>query len=274
MKEPKQPIMKKFRKKDRICNICQQEAELSEDHVPPKACPTAKSIVISKLLHQMTGDRSFRPRISQNGMTYQTLCRDCNNGLGAKYDNALVEFSQKVESFIKSNLILPESFEFEGCPNAIMRSVLGHLLAAKTESDEVVIDKLIRPCILDPSLPIHDDIHIFYWIHPYEATVILRDFGMPSVRSIHKECGFFNLIKFYPIAFLIAHQLSSYEQLSSLYKFNKLLPSQKANIQINLRRVESYSWPEECLGLENFLVIGQAANDSVYAVPKTIKIKI
>lgn len=207
-------------------------------------------------------------------MTYQTIYHDCNNGLGTRYDKALGEFSQKIESFIKSNLILPGSFEVECYPNAIMRSVLGHLLAAKTETDKVVLDELIRPCILDPSFPIHNDIHIFYWVHPYETTIILRVFGMPSVRVRHQECSFFNMIKFYPIAFLLTHQLPCYEQLLSLRKFNKLPPRAKANIQIDLRLVKSSIWPEECSGIENFLLVGQSADDSVYAVPKAKKTKI
>jgi hypothetical protein len=273
MKNSKQSIITKFNKKDNVCNICQKEKALSDDHVPPQGCPPAKSIVISKLLYEMTGNRAFRPRISQNGITYKTICSDCNNGLGG-YDRALSEFSQKIETFINSKLILPESFEVECYPNAIMRSVLGHLLAAKTETDEVVIDNLIRPCILDPSLPIHDDIHIFYWVYPYEKTIILRDFGMPAIRSNFQRGGFFNMIKFYPIAFLITHQLNSYEGLLSLHQFNKLTPSDKANIPINLRSIKSSTWPEECLGTENFLFLGRAANDSVYAVPKAQKIKI
>lgn len=183
MKNSKQLIVEKFKKKDRICNICQLEKELSEDHVPPKACPPAKNIFIYKLLSEMTGDRSFRPRISQNGVTYETICSDCNNKLGNRYDWALGEFSQKIESFVESSLTLPNYFEVECYPNAIMRSVLGHLLAAKTQTDEVVIDTLIRPCILDNSLPIPNDVHIFYWVYPYEKISILRDFGMPAVRG-------------------------------------------------------------------------------------------
>ncbi len=97
---------------------------------------------------------------------------------------------------------------------------------------------------------------------------------MPSVRGRHQKCGFFNMIKFYPIVFLIAHQLPCYEQLPSLHKFNKLSPNAKANIQINLRLVKSFTWPEECPGLENFLLVGKAADDSVYAVPKAKKTKI
>jgi len=274
MKNSKQSIIEKFKKKDRICNICQQEKELSEDHVPPQACPPAKNRVISKLLYEMTGNRSFRPRFSQNGVTYETICKACNNKLGNKYDWALGEFSLKIESFVDSKLILPESFEVECHPNAIMRSVLGHLLAAKTETDEVVIDNLIRPCILDSSLPIHDDIHIYYWVYPYEKTIIMRDFGMLAVRGSLQTGGFFNMIKFYPTAFLITHKLPSYEGLPSLHQFNNLSPGNKANIQINLRSVKSSTWPEECRGMENLLVVGRAANDSVYAVPKAKKIKI
>lgn len=274
MTHKKQSIIEKFKKKDNICNICQKKKDLSDDHVPPKACPPAKNTVISKLLYEMTGNRAFRTRISQNGITYKTICNDCNNGLGTRYDWYLSEFSQKIETFIESKLILPDSFEVECHPNAIMRSVLGHLLAAKTEADEVVIDNLIRLCILDPSLPIHDDIHIFYWVYPYEKTIILRDFGMPSVRGNFQTGGFFNMIKFYPIAFLITHKLNSYEGLLSLHQFNKLPPSDKTNIRINLRSVKSSTWPEECLGMENLLVLGRAANDSVYAVPRGKQIKI
>ncbi|OUL28478.1 hypothetical protein BV378_07300 [Nostoc sp. RF31YmG] len=272
MTNSKQVIIEKFKKKDKICNICEQEKELSDDHVPPKACPPAKNIVISKLLYEMIGERSFRKRNAQNGVTYKTICSSCNNRLGKKYDWALGEFSKKIESFVESNLILPDSFEVECYPNAIMRSVLGHLLAAKTETDEVIIDNLIRPFLLDSTLPIHDDIHILYWVYPYEKIIILRDFGMPSVRGSLQQSGFFNMMKFYPIAFLITHKLKSYEGLLSLHQFNTLPPSDKANIKINLRSVKSSTWPEECLGTENFLVVGRAANDSVYAVPKIRRI--
>jgi hypothetical protein len=140
MKNKKQRIIEKFIKKDNICNICQQPRKLSDDHVPPQACPTAKSRVISKLLYEMVGDRSFRPRISQSYVYYKTICSECNNNLGSKYDLALSEFSKKVQSFVESSIALPDLFEVECYPNAILRSILGHLLAAKTETDQVVID--------------------------------------------------------------------------------------------------------------------------------------
>lgn len=206
-------------------------------------------------------------------MTYKTICSDCNNKLGDKYDWALGEFSRKVESFVESKLTLPDFFDIECYPNAIMRSILGHLLAAKTETDEVVIDKLIRPSIFDDSLPIHNDIHIFYWVYPYKNISILRDFGMPAVRGDLQSCGMFNMIKFYPIAFLITYQLSNYEGLLSLHQFNQLPPGNKAKVQIDLRPIRRLTFPEECIGMENFIMLSKAANDSVHAVPKQDKNK-
>jgi len=261
-------IIEKFQKKDKVCNICRQETELSVDHVPPQACPPAKSRVTSKLLYQMIGDTSFRPRQDQNGVTFKTICSDCNNLLGSRYDWALGDLARRIEGFVESNLNLPDSFEVECLPNAVMRSILGHLLAAKTETDEVVIDELIRPSIIDQSIPIHDDIHILYWVYPYEETVILRDFCMPAVRGRFQDFGFFNLIKFYPLAFLVTHQLASYEGLLSLHQFNQLLPSEKRNIQINLRSTKQSRFPEECSD-DNFLAFGRTARDSVHSVPKS-----
>jgi hypothetical protein len=90
---------------------------------------------------------------------------------------------------------------------------------------------------------------------------------MPAIRGRFQDVGFFNLIKFYPLAFLVTHQLASYEGLSSLHQFNQLLPSKKSNIQINLRSTKQSRFPEECSD-GNLLAGGRAARDSVYSVPK------
>ncbi|MDC0833309.1 hypothetical protein POG22_09860 [Geitlerinema sp. CS-897] len=267
----RKPITQKFVKKDNICNICQQEAILSEDHVPPKACPPLKDRIINILLYEFTNERGFKPRNTQNGVLYKTICSDCNNKLGINYDRRLGEFSRQIEKFVETKLELPPAFQVECYPNAIMRSVLGHLLAAKTETDNSEIDRLIRPCILDDSIPIPQDINIFYWVYPYERTIILRDFGMPSIRGNLKTFGIFNLLKFYPVAFLVSHKCVDYESLHNLNSFKKLSPKDVACIDIDLTSTKKSSWPEECNGLENFLMIGKAANDSVYSVPRSNK---
>ena len=269
MSKRKKKTAQKFVKKDSICNICQRQAELSADHVPPKVCPPAKRRVISRLLYEMTEDRSFRPRISQSGVQYRTICGECNSSLGSNYDLALGQFSRTVESFISSSIDLPASFEVECFPNAIIRSVLGHLLAAKTEHDDVVIDSLIRPSILDKSVPIHEDIHIFYWVYPYDKTIILRDFGMSAVRGRFDKPGVFSMMKFYPIAFLLTYQLPEYAGLHSLHQFNGLSADDKACLTVDLQTVRSSAWPEN-----KGILVGRAERDSVYSVPHTRTLKL
>jgi hypothetical protein len=94
---------------------------------------------------------------------------------------------------------------------------------------------------------------------------------MPAVRSNLHTFGMFNMIKFYPIAFLITHQLPKYEGLLSLHQFNQLPPGDKAKLQINLRPIRSSTFPEECSGNENYLAFGRTANDSVLALPRQKK---
>ena len=267
---PKQKYIEKFVKKDNICNICCKETKgLSVDYVPPKACPPVSERCISKLTYQIVGDKSFSDRFSQSGVQFKTICQKCNNHLGSKYDSQLADLSHKIQSFVETSVHLPDSFEVECFPNAVMRSVLGHILAAKTQTDEVVIDSLIRPCILDELVSIPSDIHIFYWIYPYDKIIILRDFAMPAVRGRFNVPGLFNMLKFYPIAFLIAYKLDAYEGLPNLDSFNNLSVTDKGKLTINLRPAKRPNWPEECLGRENYLLFGRAANDdSVYSLPK------
>lgn len=266
-----------FNKKDNICNICQIEKPLSKDHVPPRACPPVKQRIILKLLPQILRGKGFdtNPKFSQNGVYYKTICEKCNNDiLGGQYDRYLGDFTNTIETLIDSSFTLPQEFKVECYPNAIMRSILGHLLAAKTETDEVVDDTLIRPCVLDSSLPIPEEINVFYWIYPYEEIVIFRDFIMPSIRGDLKTIGHFNMIKFYPVAFLIVHQLKSYEGLDSLHHFNKLPFDQKSSISIKLNPIRSSTWPEECVGMENFLAFGRSGNDAISSIPHIKQIKV
>lgn len=267
------PILRRFEKLDSVCNICQGTfPTLTDDHVPPKACPPATDRVISKLHYELTGDRSFRPRNSQNGVTFRTLCSTCNNILGSRYDHELADFCRKVEVYLKSSIKLPDSFEVSAKPGLIIRSVLGHLLAAKTESDEVVMDSLIRPCLLDQSVPVPESIHLLYWVYPYERTTILRDFAMPARRGDLSKFGVYSLLKFYPIAFLMSHELNEYEGLDSLSAFNSLDPQADATVRIQLRPSRRASWPEEC-SKDNFLMIGRAAESSVISEPRATRRK-
>lgn len=266
------PPAKSYRKlsNDQICNICRQKKQLTEDHVPPKGSVSTKAVVIKQFFQHMIGENEASVIISQNGVKFKTICARCNNSL-INFDKQLKYFCQRVSKAISSKLILPNPYPIECRPNAIMKSVLGHLLAAKTQTDDVVIDAAIRPCLQDFSIPIPDNIHIFYWIYPYTNTRILRDFVMPAKRGNFKSYGFFNMIKFYPIAFLISDNLSVYEGLPNLDTYRNLLPEQKAEVLLPLDFIPNEDWPER-VDETNIIAGGRAMNDGIIAQPKTNKL--
>jgi hypothetical protein len=267
-KKPKKSSVR--RKSDNICNICQEQTELTKDHVPPKTCQKFSQVLIHKLLSDSKTDKGFSPQIGQNGLYYKTICPDCNNNiLGGKYDKYLGDFTKNIESLIKSSIMIPGKISVRCYPNAIARSLLGHLLAAKTETDEVVLDQLIRPCVLDETISIPSSINIFYWIYPYKNIKVIRDFAMVSCTNTTRNFGYFNLLKFYPVAFLIAHDLEEYDNLDSLKDFKNMPFDQEAEISIKLNPIRYSNWPEDINNTNRFLLFGQSTfNDSVNVTPR------
>ena len=146
---------------------------------------------------------------SNDGVRYRTLCGYCNNTLLGRYDDDLKALVDAISSFCESRLVLPRlspELPLRCRPRAVLQSVLGHLLAAKSITDEVgQVDVALRPSILDPAVPIPDWIHVFYWLYPYRAVEVVRDIGMPAVhgRPWGSSFAMFSVLKFYPVGFIV-----------------------------------------------------------------------
>lgn len=251
------------------CNICQKTYELTYDHVPPKGGIELKSVEIENIFNHLTKQTKKREYlISQNGVKYRTICRNCNSLLGQKYDPVLNEFALGVGRILKSTIDVPSLINYETKPTSIIRAVLGHLLAAKAESDNVTIDRKIRTFLFDENKEIPEDIKVFYWIYPYKCVVIKRDFIMPSIRNTLIGHGFFNIIKYFPIAYLICN-LTKYEGLQELTLYNKFKPDELARIPINLNNIRASLWPEK----GELIAGGKSVQSSIYAIPRNIRNK-
>jgi len=152
-----------------------------------------------------------------------------------------------------------------------MRGILGHLVASKIEIDESLFDETVREFIFDENTPIPEKICLFYWVYPYNRTVIMRDFAMPSVRGNFGSFGVFQTIKYFPVAYLAA-DLPRYESLLELTKYRECSIDEEVNIPIRLDKHEHYFWPE-MVDKGNIVMAGQAASNSVSAQPKKIILK-
>jgi hypothetical protein len=258
-------------KRDKVgkCNLCLEDKSLSWDHVPPKGGIELSTMEMENLLNVFAGDGGTKIRDSQNGLKFRTLCAKCNNEiLGNKYDPTINDFALSVGMYLKSNFKFPTIIHHKTKPVRLMKGILGHLVATKIEIDEVLFDSAVRELIFDENAPIPEQIKIFYWVYPYNRTVIMRDFAMPSVRGNFDAFGFFQTIKYFPIAYL-ATDLNKYEGLLELTKYRGCSIDEEVEIPIQLNRIEHFYWPE-LVDPGNFVMVGQAASNSVSASPKKI----
>lgn len=186
------------------CNMCGDIGPLTEDHTPPKGClkPTQVELlhIVSLLSDEPTKTKG---RFSQNGVKYRTLCHRCNNNLlGTKYDPAFITFVNNVGSLLRSSLHLPNTIIIQAQPQAILRSLIGHVSAQGVDRyQKGPLTEPLRDYFLDTSKPLPSDIRIFYWAYPHRPHVMARDAAYLDIPSGHSFAIW--LLKFFPIAFLV-----------------------------------------------------------------------
>jgi hypothetical protein len=278
MKQPelsrrqRHPLIVEKSADDQRCNICLRAEILTEDHVPPKRCLSDRSVYLYGLKDLMLCDEvpAFYTR-SQDGLRYRTLCGYCNNTLLGSYDNDLKVLVDAVSNFCESRLVLPRrspELPLRCRPRAVLQSVLGHLLAAKSITDEQgTVDVALRPSILDPAAPIPDWIHVFYWLHPYHVVDVVRDIGMPAVRGRlwGSDFAMFSILKFYPIGFIVTDS-STYEGLASLDEFRAAPVELEADIKLPVDIVFSSDWPNNITADGNIIMAVDTFRDARRAV--------
>ncbi len=257
-------MARRKQKKFGYCQICKQYKRLTDDHVPPQGGIEIDAVEIKSAFNffseQMNNKNYF---ISQNGVKFTTLCNSCNSRLGREYDSVLNSFSLDVKKFLSSKLSLLSSYNVETKPNRLIQGVLGHLLAAKSDIEETPFDNEVREILFDENKTIPDDINVFYWIYPYKLTIIIRDILMPAVRGRYNDFGFFQIFKYYPIAYLVVNK-NEYHNLQSLRNYNSTRLDEVANVKIKINERRHWKWPE-IIEDGNFVFLGQAGSKAIRA---------
>ena len=167
-------------------------------------------------LAQLAG-RSAVPRFlySQNGLKFRTLCKRCNTGLlGGNYDRTLNEFARSVGRILRSPVSLPSQFVVPTKPARLLRSLCGHLLAAKSEVEHTKLDEAMRIFVQDPSAKFPGELNVLYFVYPYTRVFIAHNIFMLSKRGQFDEIAQFSILKYFPIAYLVT-SVEVYEGLQS-----------------------------------------------------------
>ena len=251
-------------KRNRIdtCNICKEIKTMTWDHVPPKGGINLSSVEMESLFLTLVGKADNSKSISQNGVKYRTICGDCNSKIGSEFDPVLNQFNRDIITILQSKLYIPRYVSVKVKPIRLIKAVLAHILSAKINTYDNVFDKEVRSLILYPEVKITESIHIFYWIYPYDRTIIMRDF----VLLEEPKPVFCNMIKYFPIAFLITNS-NNFRGLDSLSKYRYCELDQEVDLKIDLGFRTEPNWPERNNDSDAIFMSSESLN-GMFAKPK------
>lgn len=229
------------------CNICGDEGSLTEDHSPPKSCVKPRAVQIRHIVDLLAGDGvELKGKISQNGVKFKTLCSRCNNDLlGLRYDPALASFTNKTADILSSSLKLPNVITIMGNPQRIMRAVVGHLAAQGVgrylKGPETTA---IRDSFLDESIPLPENIRIYYWPFPHHGCVLFRDASYLDVPT--SQIAVIWLMKFFPISFMVAWEKTDERMfnLPCLSEWRTISADKEVELPLRLTHIPQRYWPE------------------------------
>ena len=247
------------------CNICRLSKPMTWDHVPPRGGITITSVEIEKIYAILSHNKPSKT-IYQNGVKYRTICKECNSEIGKEYDPTLNEFNSTITAYFNSNLIPPKFAYIKSKPNRLIRAILAHLLSAKENIDDVIFDATIRSFIFDDKIDVPDNINIYFWIYPYDCTIILRDCMLSVKQGEFDKFTFCHIIKYFPIAFIVTDS-TEFRGLSSLTKYKSNNIDDEKEIRIDFERIESFDWPER-VDNTNVLITSTETSNGIFAKPR------
>jgi len=251
------------KRKDKICNICLKDKaltneNLSWDHVPPKGGIDLSTMKARRYDVDISVDRT----IIQNGLKFRTLCSDCNSKLGSFYDIAFNSFLIDVKKYLLSKIV---QFPYvESYPTLLIKGLLAHILATKTQECCSKIDQETRKFIFNSEAILSPDIHVYYWLFPFNCTIIREEemyFNPYSGEKLH-----ITMLKTFPIAFAVTYKsVLSYPHVIELTKLNQNDEEQKSKLIIP-KQLYALDFPESLVREMPRLVKSEPSN--IFASPK------
>lgn len=235
------------------CVICGTHGTLTRDHVPPKKCNNLNNTELEVLQSRFA--KTVRGTISQGGTQFKTLCGKCNNErLGIQYDPSLVDLSNAITSLVlgarRKHIQLQQKIYPIIKPQRIARAVVGHMLAAvaveETKSGLIKspMSDALRKYFLDQTLPLPEEMEIYYWPYPYKEQVLIKGFGKFDIRTKHGLIG--DIFKFLPLGFLLTWEKpdSINVNIPVLLRNKKMGIDEQEKIEIDLYNHPPHDFPE------------------------------
>lgn len=227
------------------CNICGQETDLTENHVPPKAWAQGIALRVSSVADAISGEKKPRSHKMPNGVCFRSICRTCNGSVLSRYDKALVSMSREVTEILRdrSKVTYYQSIRIQ--PQLVARGVLGHMSSVGLNRYEERHSKHL----FDDRSDLLRQVRLHYWVYPYSGRTVLRDFGLCVLGG--KGSSAVYVLKAYPLAFaMVWNREFQFEdwQPRSFDSFAGFEPDQEASLPLEFVGLPGQVWPEHVQG--------------------------
>jgi len=246
------------------CALCGHYSDLTLNHVPPESVGNfdrwnAKSYMTSSTANPgLIFGRGF-----PNGLSFRTLCRDCNCRLGGNEDKAIGDFFGRVRKTVESPIIIEGIIKITAKPNQLYKGLLAHLVSANDNSVPSAFDLEARELFFGRKSLNLSSWSLFYWLYTGPEIFVMRHayFAIwhPTVKLIDMV-----VLKLYPLAFMFV-RWPWFGGLPDMRFFLRSRDDEETEIPINMHFQESNAhWPAVpdpnsviFLGGNSFGIVGQ-----------------
>jgi hypothetical protein len=167
---------------------------------------------------------------------------------------------------IMTEMMRQERYSFNASfrPNAVLRSILGHMAAVRLHTERAeTTDRLIRDYLIG-GRPLDPAIQVYVWrFLPEDELVIARDLVVcDALRNTYS--GIMNVIKFYPMAAVVALD-GKRKRALSFSEFSVIRPDELLNVPIRFSTPFDPRFPEEAIEIDPryIVVAGRGYSDGI-----------
>jgi hypothetical protein len=245
---------------DSICNACQSEQILTLDHVPPQGTGNRGKWRYQSYLNHVI-DPKFSKQYTQNGLAWQTVCRDCHDKIG-RFDTAICDLYSRLKAQyrVKGRPYIPISVR----PSAIIRGTLMHFLSAKSYHDRCLSDELFCTLLDDDSASIPVESHFYLFPFMQKQVRVFNGLALPfdtdNIALVH-------CVKVYPLAMLWADQAFPIDGLLDWNCWYNESVNAEIDLDFSAVMPVDDEFPERYLFGAGMQLLGRSAVESVIAWP-------
>lgn len=218
------------------CQLCQRDAKLYIDRVPPKGSPRLSQAEIARIAHVLQVPPATPRRPLHLPRTYRTLCTDCKHQrLGVHYDSALMDATSQVSRALATLTTPPATLTITLNPGAVTRAVLAHSLAANHQHQSDTLTAQLSAFILNDDAAFPTELDLYCWIYPYPQ------------RLRHHETGTCVwALKYFPLGFLATwQQPPPVQNLANLTDYSGDANTRRVTLLLPLTNLPPADFPEK-----------------------------